>query len=60
MSSEWFRKVPEALRHSLTFFLGVLRLSEVFSCVLSGYERLMEVQKRHLTLWGNLRCLHWF
>ena len=57
------------LRHSevshhfcavLNGFLKVLRHFEVFSWVLSDLERLPDIQKRHLTMWGDERRFHWF
>ena len=42
-------------------FFVVLRQSEAFSLVLSCYERLLNIQKCHLTLWSDLKhcCRFW-
>ena len=52
--------MPGYLRCFLTFW-HVLRQSEAFSCVLSCTERLLNIEKFHLKLWGDQRysCGFW-
>ena len=56
----YFSKVHVGLRRSVTFW-GGLRQCEPFSWVLSCYERLLNIQKCHLTLRSNLKpsCKFW-